>query len=770
MHVPHIIAGVFLLAALALPLHRKAGKAASYLLALPPALIAWWTVRTMTALPPGGTIVGSWSWAPRLGIDLSFRIDGLGLLFALLISAIGAIVLVYGGGYLKGHRHLGRFYSFTLLFMGAMLGVVLAENLLLMFVFWELTGVASYLLIGFYHEKEESRKSALQALLVTGGGGLALLAGLLLLGIAGGSFELATLIGNSSIVCAHPLYPYVLVLILLGAFTKSAQAPFHFWLPGAMAAPAPVSAYLHSATMVKAGVFLLARLTPVLGCASEWNYLVTLAGAATMIIGATMAYAQTDLKRLLAYSTVSALGTLVMLLGIGTELAAKAAMVFLLVHSMYKGALFMVAGNIDHQAGTRDVRSLNGLIRVMPFTGIAAGLAALSMTGFPPLLGFIGKELMYEAKIQAPDASLLILPVGVAANALTIAVALMVGVRPFLGSAGKAPEGAREGAASLWAGPMIMGFGGLVFGLFPGPAADFLIAPAVASIRGDHVELELKLWHGVNPVLLLSIGTVAAGILLFAARERSRALAAILAPSHRLRPAVIYQRMVAGLPRIAGRVARALQHGYLRTYLVIVLSTIVLLMTAALLRAENPTLHVSFRDVRFYEAGIVVLIAASAMVVLLTRNRLSALARMGVVGYGISVIFIFYGAPDLAITLILVETLTIVIFALVVFHLPRFRDRSPTSIRVRDGVIAAFSGAVVTVLALFAGDVQLYPPISEYFAEHSLTLAFGRNVVNVILVDFRALDTLGEITVLAVAAVGIFALIRLRPGRGKDAP
>ncbi|MCZ7556133.1 MAG: putative monovalent cation/H+ antiporter subunit A [Bacteroidia bacterium] len=754
---------VFLLAALAPLLHRVLRNKTGIVLAILPAGFSVWIVWAMVGGASDALPLESWEWVPSLGFVLSFRPDGLSLLFALLISGIGAIVLVYGGGYLKGHRDLGRFYAFLFLFMGSMLGVVLSDNLLVLFVFWELTGVASYLLIGYYHEKEESRKSALQALLITGAGGLTLLGGIILLSIAGGGFSITDLVSKAGDIRSHALYLPALLLILIGAFTKSAQVPFHFWLPGAMAAPAPVSAYLHSATMVKAGVFLLARLTPVLGYTAEWHYLVTLAGAATMIVGAVIAYTQTDLKRLLAFSTVSALGTLVMLLGIGTELAAKAAMVFLVVHSLYKGALFMVAGSIDHEAGTRDVRSLRGLIHVMPMTGIAAGLAALSMTGFPPLLGFISKELMYEAKMQAPDASLLILTLGVAANALTIAVALMVGIRPFLGKADQVPAGTHEGYPSLWAGPLFMGFAGLLFGLFPDLIAGPVLSPAVAAIRAEHVALELHLWHGINPVLLLSIATVILGVALYALREKSRLLAGTWAPPQRLRPGAVYQRAVAHLPALAARLAGTLQSGYLRTYLVIVLSAFIVLMGTALLRLHAWPVMDGFDDVTPFEWGLVLLMLAAILVVLFSRTRLAALAGLGIVGYGIAVIFIFYGAADLAITQILIETLTVIIFVLVVYHLPQFTHRSPNATRVRDGVIAVFSGGIVTALALLAADVQLFPSIAESFAQKSLTEGFGRNVVNVILVDFRALDTLGEITVLAVAAVGVFALIRLRP-------
>ena len=375
---------LFLASALAPLLHRALGRRAGVLLAAAPALLFAYFARFLAPSASGQALEESWPWVAGLGIRLAFRLDGLSLLFALLVTGIGALVLVYGGGYLKGDPRLPRFYSAILFFMAAMLGLVLADDAIALFVFWELTSVSSYLLIGFDHEQEKARKAALQALFVTGGGGLALLAGLLLLGEVAGTLQLSALGAQAGAIQAHALYLPALLLVLLGAFTKSAQFPFHFWLPGAMAAPSPVSAYLHSATMVKAGIYLLARLNPALGGTDAWHYLVILAGTATLVTGAVLAYGQTDLKRLLAFTTLSALGTLTVLVGISTELSARAAMVFLLVHALYKAALFLGVGAIDHEAGTRDVRLLGGLARAMPLTAFAVVASALSMAGLPP--------------------------------------------------------------------------------------------------------------------------------------------------------------------------------------------------------------------------------------------------------------------------------------------------------------------------------------------------------------------------------------------------
>ena len=395
---------LFAVACFAWLVHRAVPRASSLVLAAVPLTLFIHFLRFLPAISSGETWGQSWEWVAGLGVHLALRADGLSLLFALLVTGIGALVLVYAGAYFHGDGRVARFYTSLFLFMGAMLGLVLADDAVLLFVFWELTSVSSYMLIGFNHEHEDARNAARQALFVTGAGGLALLAGFLLLDQITGTLRLSALEAHASAVQSHALYQPVLLLVLVGAFTKSAQFPFHFWLPGAMAAPGPVSAYLHSATMVKAGVYLLARLNPVLGGTDEWHYLVILAGTATLVVGAVLAYGQTDLKRLLAFTTVSGLGTLTLLIGISTELAAQAAMIFLLVHALYKAALFLGVATLDHEAGTRDLRQLGALRRAMPLTALAVTVSAVSMAGLPPVFGFVAKEFFYEAKQEAPRA------------------------------------------------------------------------------------------------------------------------------------------------------------------------------------------------------------------------------------------------------------------------------------------------------------------------------------------------------------------------------
>ncbi|MCS6926826.1 MAG: DUF4040 domain-containing protein, partial [Candidatus Binatia bacterium] len=606
-----------------------------------------------------------------------------------------------------------------------------------------------------------ARAAALQALLVTGAGGLALLAGLVLLGQIGGSWECSLLVSQSERIRAHPLYVPVLLLVLAGAFTKSAQVPFHFWLPAAMEAPTPVSAYLHSATMVKAGVYLLARLQPVLGGTDAWHYIVTVVGAVTMLAGVLLALPQRDLKRLLAYSTVSALGTLMLLLGLGTVLAAKAAVVFLLVHSLYKGALFLVAGAVDHEAGTREIERLGGLSRAMPITTVAVSLAALSMAGLPPLLGFISKELLYEAKLQAPQAAPLITGAGILANMVLVAVAGSVCVRPFFGRPVATPRVPHEAPFSLWFGPLVLAGLGLLIGLFPDTIATPLVAPAVSAVRAEPTEIALGLWHGVNPILALSALTIACGVGIYIGRD------VLCRTGRRLRfmtvwgPEQWYHTALAGLNRLAHAQTRLFQSGYLRVY--VLTSALVVLVLTGRIFVGTEVLEGGgeWRETSFFAWVVAGLILSAAWVAVRASSLLAAAVGLGGVGYGIALVYILFGAPDLAITQVAIETLTVVLFVLVLYRHPfEFAVRSTLATRLRDAIVALGVGGVITAIVLIGTAEPVGSRLTPYFAEHSLLSAKGRNVVNVILVDFRALDTLGEITVLAVAAVGVYTLLK----------
>ncbi len=710
----------------------------------------------------GHPIVVSFPWIPAYGIRLSFLIDGLGLLFALLVSGIGTLVVLYAGGYLKGHIHLSRFYVFVLLFMISMLGLVLADNLIVLFIFWELTSITSYLLIGFDHRKAEARAAALQALLITGGGGLTLLAGLVLLGIAGGSFEMSALMLSGDLVQSSPLYTPILWLILAGAFTKSAQVPFHFWLPGAMQAPTPVSAYLHSATMVKAGVYLLARFTPVLGGTMLWHNTLVIVGGATMLMGAYLAPRQGDLKRLLAYSTVSALGTLVLLLGIGTTIAFKAAVVFLIVHSVYKGALFMVAGIVDHEAGTRQIEQVSGLRHAMPITTVAAMLAAFSFAGMPPLFGFIGKELIYEAKLTAPNASFVLTTVAVVSNALVVAAGLTT-LRPFFGKEPQAPQYPHEAPLLMLIGPVVLASLGLLMGLLPHTVAEPLIAPSLAAILGEPTKVKLALWHGINTMLILSIITMIIGGALFFGRSIFCRAGRVLDQMAAFGPERWYAWALDGLLWSAGTLNTLIQRGTLGSYLLIIITTIAAMAGAMMFPIIPWDNLLVLPQVSLFEGMLAILILASALMVVWASSRLTALVALGGVGFGVTMVFLLFSAPDLAATQFSIETLTVLLFVLVLYRLPKYTILSRTSARVRDGIVALIFGGVMTLVVLVITTYPMSSHVSAYMEQASVPMANGRNIVNVILVDFRSFDTMGEIVVLAVAAIGVSALLMLRP-------
>lgn len=758
-----IVIGSGLGGALLAPLlYRLRPSAAGRLLALLPAGFFLYFVALVRSLEAGKALTASFAWVPGLDFHLSFYVDGLSLLLALIISGIGTLVTIYAESYLAGDPLRGRFYAYLLLFMTSMLGVVLSGNVLALFVFWELTSLSSYLLIGFYHHQEDSRGAALQALLVTGAGGMALLAGLLLLGQVGGSYELRTLLLRGEEVRSGPLYPLLLGLVLVGAFTKSAQFPFHFWLPGAMVAPAPVSAYLHAATMVKAGVYLLARLSPVLGGTGEWQFLLPLGGVLTMGMGAFLALLQEDLKLLLAYSTVSVLGILVLLIGLDTTLSMQAAMVLLVVHALYKGALFLAAGAIDHATGTREISRLGGLVRFMPITTAALALAAFSMAGFPPLLGFISKELLYEAKLQAGSAAPFVTTAGVLANVFLVAGAGVLSV-PFLFGRGlSVPRPPHEVPVGLWLGPALLAGLGLVIGLWPGLIDRTLVAPAVEAIRAQPTEVRLALWHGLNPVLLLSSGTILAGAGVFLLRHRVQQGGRWMAGLGRWGPARWYAVGLSGLDGLARVQTRWLQGGPLRQHVGIVLIT-TLGLVGWTFSGQLGGIHLPGwpPQVRTYEGMVVLMILGGIVATARASSRLTAVVALGVVGYGVALLYILFGAPDLAMTQFAIETLTVILFVLVFPRLPRFTLRSRPWQRGRDLVLALLAGAMMTGLVLAVVVRPFQSRLSPFFAENSVPLAQGRNIVNVILVDFRGIDTLGEITVLAVAALGVYALLKL---------
>ena len=760
MQFPLTILVALTLAGMAPFLVRLLGDRAKWIMAAGPLTCLIVFARELGQLNTGDPKIFNGSWVPSVDVNLGFYLDGFGCLFALLISGVGTMVFLYAGGYLAGSPKLGRFYGWIGLFFASMLGLVLSDNILVMFIFWELTSISSYMLIGHYHEKDSARKCARQALVVTLSGGLVLLAGLILLGSAAGSWNFSEILAGPSLT-GHALYPAILTMVAIGAFTKSAQFPFHFWLPNAMAGPAPVSALLHSATMVKAGVFLLARLHPTLGDSDAWFFLLTSVGSITMLWNALLALRQDDLKKILAYSTTSVLGALVMLIGIGDPEAIQAAMVLLLAHGLYKGALFMAAGAIDHESGERSVDRLGGLRRLMPFTFVAAALAAFSNAGFPPMLGFIAKEYLYKAKIGHPDFLIPLLVMTIVANMCLFAVAWLVGFRPFLGATKETPKKAHEAPWSMRIGPILLALVGLAFGLNPDLIDQSIVAPAKSAVMGSAYQVDLKLYSGINLPLLLSGVTVLGGIAMIRLYPKWRGLKLPLVAAED-----VFERLLAGALSIADRLTRITQNGRLHYYLSTVVVAVSAFIAFTLWRSEAEFGLAKIREAYAHEWILVIAICACAFVTTRARSRIVALLCAGGAGLGVALIFAFYSAPDLALTQLLIETLTVVLFALAFHRLPAFHQYASRSKNVRDAMIAGVFGLLMTAVTLVAANTNAPTHVADFFREASLPEGKGRNVVNVILVDFRALDTFGEIIVLGVGVLAILAILR----SGKSAP
>jgi multicomponent Na+:H+ antiporter subunit A len=753
-HVAVVLSPLVLLPAVAWI--ARSGARAIALTSIPVVLTAyftyvWWVVATT------GPFSVTIPWAPSLGLSLSFRFDGLSALFSVLITAVGALIVPYASTYLAAHPHGGRFFVTLFAFMGSMLGVVLSDNILSLFVFWELTGFTSYLLIGFDSVRAEARRAALQALLVTAGGGLALLAAGILLTQVSGTPRISEWLAAGDTFVTHRMYGVIAGLVLFAAFTKSAQFPFHFWLPNAMQAPTPVSAYLHSATMVKAGIYLVARLTPVLGGSVLWTGALVTAGTLTMLGGSYRAVRETDLKRILAYSTIAALGVMMLLLGIGTDRAVTAALVYLVAHACYKGALFLVAGAVEHGTGTRDVVALGGLRSVMPRTALAGSLAAVSMAGVPLSVGFLAKEQLYESLMAFGASGFVsggLIAAALIASALLGAAGILAGASPFYGrSIGAA--GAHEVGPAMWLGPLVLGFAGLAIGVMPA----FLEAPlalAVTAVTQQPGPVTLSLWHGFTPTLALSGLTLAGSIGLFASRNEIRRIAW----PRGFGTERLYTHALTWLDTISRGVAPALQSASLRSYALVVVLTSVVLVGAAL--AANRVLPMPSRwtPIQVHEGMLAALIVTAAVSATFARSNLAAVLSVGTVGYGVALLYALFGAPDLAMTQFAVETLTVVIFVLVFYQLRGgFGDLSGRLTKARDAIVSGAAGLLVTTLVLFIGASGTTSRLSEYFADAAPRLAHGRNVVNVILVDFRGFDTLGEITVLVTVAIGVGALL-----------
>ncbi|MEZ9708577.1 hydrogen gas-evolving membrane-bound hydrogenase subunit E [Vibrio breoganii] len=696
-------------------------------------------------------------WVPSLGIHLSFYLDGLSFLFVLLISGVGVLIQIYAWSYMRGKTSRFTFHLYLTLFMLAMLGVVISDNILLLFVFWELTTLTSYLLIGFNHENPKSRKNALQSLLVTGAGGLALLAGLIMLGKMAGSYELTVIIVKASEMQNHSLFLPSLILVLVGAFTKSAQFPFHFWLPNAMAAPTPVSAYLHSATMVKAGIYLLARVSPVYSDSEVWFYALGAFGSVTAIWCALLALKQTDLKLMLAYSTNVALGKLTLLLAVGTDLALAAVILFVVAHSFYKAALFMVVGNIDKATGTRDMRVLNGLKVLLGLSFLAAGLAALSKAGMPPFIGFLSKEYMYKASLELGAPIVLVL---LFINAIMVALALALILKPFLGAPpSEIKTQPVEKDAGLWIPPLLLALASLSVPLFGLEWFNTqLIVPGSDAIALGTDLQGVKLWQGFNLPLLLSVVTIVLGYLVYRGIPQiSNRFNRIPFPDANK----VFDSLVGAMLRLAALQTSWLQHKRLSGYVLLSFSILALLLVVDPLPMVQGIMT-GLLQVRYYEFALAIALVVSALLCAISTSRLLSVAALGIVGFMTTLVFMLYSAPDVAKTLLLVETLIVIFVVLLIKHMPTIGSVKKHSHRRKalHMAIATVIGVSVTAILVGITSMPLDSTVSDFYANSSVPGGFGRNVVNVILVDFRAIDTLGEVVVVVVAGLGAVSLLK----------
>ena len=759
-----LIVALPFLGALLPGLMNSAGRVACAGVTFMVSLLAF--IGLMTHLPAvmaGELVTARLDWIPLLGLNVTLMLDGLGFFFAMLILGIGLLIIAYARFYLSREDNMGEFFTYLLLFQGAMVGIVISDNILILLVFWELTSLSSFLLIGYWKHLPEGRQGARMALTVTGMGGLAMIGGMLLLGQIVGSYDLSVILQNRDLIQASPMYLPALILILLGCFTKSAQFPFHFWLPHAMSAPTPVSAYLHSATMVKAGIFLMARMWPVLSGTPEWFMIVTTAGLITMVLGAVIALFKHDLKSLLAFSTVSHLGLITMLLGTGTAFGAMAAMFHILNHATFKAALFMSAGIIDHEAHTRDIRRLGGLRHLMPVTFVIASLAALSMAGIPLLNGFLSKEMMLEeATHTALFGMPLLVPVMATIGSLfSAAYCFRFISHTFLGpQRDDYPTTPHDPPVGLWLPPAILVVLVVAIGVAPFLAEPF-IKVVTASVLGDAAELPkayFKIWHGLVPALYMSMIAVVGGLLMLLIFKPALG---VWDKAARPEAKHIFDAVIASAVSLARRIIAPLHDGAFTRYAAIMAVTVVAVGYHAWATGTVGAPTRSVQPANFVQiAGWLMLVAATCGLVVLHRNRLLSLILIGIVGLVVSVGFVFFSAPDLAMTQLTVEVVTIILLLLALNFLPNHTPvESSVLRRVRDGTVAVAAGLGAAALSYhYLLRDTVAPSISDFHLANSYKGGGGTNVVNVILVDFRGFDTYGEIIVLGIAALIIYAL------------
>ncbi|WP_096156835.1 MULTISPECIES: Na+/H+ antiporter subunit A [Bacillus] len=761
-----------------------------FVLVLPVVLFAYF-ISYLGPIMNGEAFISTMSWIPSLGIDFIVYLDGLGLLFALLITGIGSLVVLYSIYYLSKEKEaLNTFYVYLLMFMGAMLGVVLSDNLIVMYSFWELTSISSFLLISYWYHREKSRYGAQKSMLITVFGGLAMLGGIVLLYNMTGTFSVREIIANLDLVTSSHLFVPALVLFLLGAFTKSAQFPFHIWLPDAMEAPTPVSAYLHSATMVKAGIYLVARMSPVFAGAPEWFWLISIFGIITLFWGSFSAVKQTDLKSILAFSTVSQLGLIMTLLGIGSaaayydidgthaysfaSVATMAAVFHLINHATFKGSLFMVVGIVDHETGTRDIRKLGGLMTLMPITFTLAIIGTFAMAGLPPFNGFLSKEMFFTGMLRATEIGIwnmdtlgILFPVlAWVASIFTFIYSMVIVFKTFMGKyqPEKLDKKPHEAPIGMLVPPIILASLVIIFGFFPDLLKN-LIGVTVQSIYFNTLDVqmvEIYFWHGWTEEIFMTIGVVAFGSLLYLTLAKWGKIYDWF--PQRLALNRLYDGGLVAIDRGSAAFTHSYMTGFIRDYLAIAFAFMIVLLGAVFIRVDAFAFNTeNVAPVGIYELVLALVMVAAAVTILFAKSRLVAIISLGVVGYTMALFFVLFRAPDLALTQLIIETVSVALFLLCFYHLPDLsKEVNRLRFKMTNFIISVGVGLLVIIIGISVNSSRLYDSISSFFEMYSYERAGGKNMVNVILVDFRGFDTLFEAAVLVIAAFGIYTMIKFR--------
>ncbi|QPF46487.1 Na+/H+ antiporter subunit A [Bacillus subtilis] len=738
----------------------------------------------------GETLRSVLEWIPSLGINFTVYIDGLGLLFALLITGIGSLVTLYSIFYLsKEKEQLGPFYVYLLMFMGAMLGVVLVDNVMVLYMFWELTSLSSFLLIGYWYKREKSRYGAAKSLLITVSGGLCMLGGFILLYLITDSFSIREMVHQVQLIAGHELFIPAMILILLAAFTKSAQFPFYIWLPDAMEAPTPVSAYLHSATMVKAGIYVIARFSPIFAFSAQWFWIVSLVGLFTMVWGSFHAVKQTDLKSILAFSTVSQLGMIISMLGVSaaalhyghTEyytVAAMAAIFHLINHATFKGSLFMAVGIIDHETGTRDIRKLGGLMAIMPITFTISLIGTFSMAGLPPFNGFLSKEMFFTSMLRVTHFDLfnvqtwgVLFPLFAwIGSVFTFIYSMKLLFKTFRGNyqPEQLEKQAHEAPVGMLVPPVILVALAVSLFFFPNILSYSLIEPAMNSIYPtllaghEKFHVHISQWHGVTTELLMTAGIVVIGTIGYLSLNKWKGIYKLF-PS-KLTLNRLYDKLLTLMEKGSYRITKQYMTGFLRDYLLYIFAGFIILIGGAFaIKGGFSFKTEGMAKIGVYEIILTLVMISATVATVFARSRLTAIIALGVVGYTLALFFVIFRAPDLALTQLVIETISVALFLLCFYHLPKLRLKTKTrTFRMTNFIISLGVGVIVTLLGIASSSQRTKDSIASFFVKHSHDLGGGDNVVNVILVDFRGFDTMFEITVLTIAALGIYSMIKTK--------